>query len=505
MDTIIDNIGVPNSWGSLAQGDISTISSSDGDILISLKKEHHPTRDYEVQLRKLLQEKFPDTVFFFQPANITTQILNFGLPAPIDLQVVGRDAAANYKIAQKLAQRISRIPGAADVHVHQVVNQPEIELNVDRAKASQMGLTERDVSTNMLISLSGNGTLAPAFWLNWSNGVNYNIGVQTPQYKVNSLDALLRTPVSVATNAVNTTTPGSQGGVSAAGNAFVSASPNGSSQAYGNPGAMPGSTQLLSNLVTVRRDYAPVIVNHYNVWPVFDIYANVDRRDLGGVGSEVEKIMQQESAHLPRGTTLDQRGQYQTMQSSFFRLGVGLVFAVVLVYLLMSVNFQSWLDPFIILTALPGAVAGILWMLFVTGTTLSVPSLMGAIMCIGVATANSILMVTFANDERSVVPSAREAMMSAGHARIRPVLMTASAMILGMLPMSLGWGEGGEQNAPLARAVIGGLMFATVTTLFVVPIIYSYLRTKPPVDHERQLEAQRREGPAESEWNFERI
>jgi multidrug efflux pump subunit AcrB len=505
MDNIIDNIGVPNSWSSLAQGDIPTISSADGEILISLKKEHHPTRDYEVKLRKVLQEKFPDTVFFFQPANITTQILNFGLPAPIDLQVVGRDAAANYKIAQKLAQRISRIPGAADVHVHQVVNQPEIELNVDRAKASQMGLTERDVSSNMLISLSGNSTIAPAFWLNWSNGVNYNIGVQTPQYKIDSLDALLRTPVSVATNAVNTTTPGSQAGVSAAGNAFVSSSPNGSSQAYGNPGAMPGSTQLLSNLVTVQRDYTPVIVNHYNVWPVFDVYANVDRRDLGGVGSEVEKIMHEESAHLPRGTTLDQRGQYQTMQSSFFRLGVGIIFAVVLVYLLMSVNFQSWLDPFIILTALPGAVAGILWMLFVTGTTLSVPSLMGAIMCIGVATANSILMVTFANDERSIVPSAREAMLSAGHARIRPVLMTASAMILGMLPMSLGWGEGGEQNAPLARAVIGGLMFATVTTLFVVPIIYSYLRTKPPVDHERQLEEQRREGFGDSQWNLDRL
>jgi len=505
MDNIIDNIGVPNSWASLAQGDVPTISSADGEILISLKKEHHPTRDYEVQLRKLLQDKFPDTVFFFQPANITTQILNFGLPAPIDLQVVGRDADANYKIAQKLAQRVSLIPGAADVHVHQVVNAPEIELNVDRAKASQMGMTERDVSTSMLISLSGNGTLAPNFWLNWSNGVSYNVGVQTPQYKVDSLDALLRTPVSVATSAVNTTTPGSQAGVSTAGNAFVSASPNGSSQAYGNPGAMPGSTQLLSNLVTVQRDYTPVIVNHYNVWPVFDVYANVDRRDLGGVGSEVEKIMQQESRHLPRGTTLDLRGQYQTMQSSFFRLGVGILFAVVLVYLLMSVNFQSWLDPFIILTALPGAIAGILWMLFVTGTTLSVPSLMGAIMCIGVATANSILMVTFANDERSIVPSAREAMLSAGHARIRPVLMTASAMILGMLPMSLGWGEGGEQNAPLARAVIGGLMFATVTTLFVVPIIYSYLRTKPPVDHERQLEAQRREGLGESEWNLERL
>jgi multidrug efflux pump subunit AcrB len=505
MDNIIDNIGVPNSWSSLAQGDVPTISSADGEILISLKKEHHPTRDYEVQLRKVLQEKFPDTVFFFQPANITTQILNFGLPAPIDLQVVGRDADANYKIAQKLAQRVSRIPGAADVHVHQVVNAPEIELNVDRAKASQMGMTERDVSTSMLISLSGNGTLAPNFWLNWANGVSYNVGVQTPQYKVDSLDALLRTPVSVATSAVNSTTPGSQAGVSAAGNAFVSASPNGSSQAYGNPGAMPGSTQLLSNLVTVQRDYTPVIVNHYNVWPVFDVYANVDRRDLGGVGSEVEKIMQQESRHLPRGTTLDLRGQFQTMQSSFFRLGVGIIFAVVLVYLLMSVNFQSWLDPFIILTALPGAIAGILWMLFVTGTTLSVPSLMGAIMCIGVATANSILMVTFANDERSIVPSAREAMLSAGHARIRPVLMTASAMILGMLPMSLGWGEGGEQNAPLARAVIGGLMFATVTTLFVVPIIYSYLRTKPPVDHERKLEAQRQEGLGESAWNLDRL
>ena len=505
LDTIIDNIGVPNSWASLAQGDIPTISSADGEILISLKKEHRSTRDYEVQLRKRLQQKFPDSVFFFQPANITTQILNFGLPAPIDLQVVGRDFDANYEIAQKLAARISRIPGAADVHVHQVVNQPQIRLNVDRAKASQLGLTQRDVTANMLISLSGNSTLAPNFWLNWSNGVNYNVGIQTPQYKVDSLDALLRTPVSVATNVVNTTTPGSQAGVAAAGNSFVSASPSGTSLAYGNPGAMPGSTQLLSNLVTIERGYTPVIVNHYNVWPVFDVYANVDRRDLGGVGSEVERIMREASGHLPRGTTLDLRGQYQTMQSSFFRLGLGIAFAVVLVYLLMSVNFQSWLDPFIILTALPGAMAGILWMLFVTGTTLNVPSLMGAIMCIGVATANSILMVTFANDERAVAPSAREAMLAAGYARVRPVLMTAIAMILGMLPMSLGWGEGGEQNAPLARAVIGGLMFATVTTLFVVPIIYSYLRTKPPVDRERQLVGQRRESIRESEWSLDRL
>jgi multidrug efflux pump subunit AcrB len=487
MDTLIDNIGVVNCWACLAQGEIPTISSADGEILISLKQKHSSTRNYEVQLRKRLRERFPDTTFFFEPANITTQILNFGIPAPIDLQVVGRDTGANYKIARKLADRISHIPGAADVHVHQVIDQPEISLNVDRIKASQMGLTQRDVTSSMLISLSGSGQVAPNYWMNWDNGVNYSIGVQTPQYRIDGLDALLRTPVSEATNAVNTTTPGSQAGVAAGGNAFVSASPSGSSQAYGNPGAMAGSTQLLSNLVTVQRDIAPVIINHYNIQPVFDVYANVDRRDLGGVGTEVEKIVKDESAHLPRGTTFALRGQYQTMRSSFFRLGLGMVFAVVLVYLLMTVNFQSWLDPFIILTALPGAMAGILWMLFVTGTTLSVPSLMGAIMCIGVATANSILMVTFANDERAFVPSAREAMLSAGYARIRPVLMTATAMVLGMLPMSLGLGEGGEQNAPLGRAVIGGLMFATVTTLFVVPIIYSYLRTKPAVDYERQL------------------
>ena len=497
MDTLIDNIGVVNCWACLAAGEIPTISSADGEILISLKKDHGSTRDYEVRLRKHLRERFPDTTFFFNPANITTQILNFGLPAPVDLQVIGRDADGNYKIAQKLAERISHIPGAADVHIHQVIDQPEIRLNVDRIKASQLGLTQRDVTTSMLISLSGSGQVAPNYWMNWANGVNYTVGVQTPQYKIDSLDALLRTPVSVASNAVNTSPAGAAGG----GNASVGASPSGSSQAYGNPGAIPGSTQLLSNLVTVERGTAPVIVDHYNVQPVFDVYANVDRRDLGGVGAEVEKIMREESAHLPRGTTFALRGQYDTMKSSFFRLGLGMAFAVILVYLLMCVNFQSWLDPFIILTALPGAMAGILWMLFVTGTTLSVPSLMGAIMCIGVATANSILMVTFANDERALVPSAQEAMLSAGYARIRPVLMTATAMILGMLPMSLGLGEGGEQNAPLGRAVIGGLMFATVTTLFVVPIIYTYLRTNPPVDHERRLEEEELESMSEVEWN----
>jgi len=485
---LIDNIGIPNSWPAIAQGDIPTISSADGEMLISLNKEKHaPTREYEVKLRKHLREKFPDMVFFFQPADITSQIVNFGLPAPIDLQVVGRNAEANYKIAQKLAERISHIPGAADVHVHQVAAQPELRLNVDRDKASQLGLTQRDVTSSMLISLSGSGTVAPNYWMNWTNGVSYSIGVQTPQYRIDSLDALLRTPISPASNAVNTTTPASTAGAARPGSNFVSSSPSGTSQAYGNPGAVPGNTQLLSNLVSVDRGYAPVIVNHYNVWPVFDIYANVARSDLGGVAKEVEKVMRDEEQHLPRGTSFNLRGQVETMQSSFYRLALGMIFAVVLVYLLMTVNFQSWLDPFIILTALPGAVAGILWMLFLTATSLSVPSLMGAIMCIGVATANSILMVTFANDERGTIQSANEAMLAAGYARMRPVLMTATAMILGMLPMALGLGEGGEQNAPLGRAVIGGLIFATVTTLFIVPITYSYLRTKPPVDHQRRL------------------
>jgi multidrug efflux pump subunit AcrB len=488
LEMLIDNIGIPNSWPAIAQGDIPTISAADGEILISLNKEnHHSTRDYQVLLRKRLAKNFPDMTFFFQPANITTQIVNFGLPAPIDLQVVGRDADANYAIAQRLAEKIARIPGAADVHVHQVAAQPELRLDVDRVKASQLGLTQRDVTSSMLISLSGSSTVAPNFWVNWANGVNYGIGVQTPQYRIDTLSALLRTPISPASNVVNTTTPGSAVGAAAAGTSFVGTAPSSSSQAYGNPGAMPASTQLLSNLVSVHRAYTPVIVNHYNVWPVFDVYANVDRRDLGAVGRQVERIMRDEEPHLPRGASFNLRGQVNTMQSSFFRLGLGMIFAVVLVYLLMTVNFQSWLDPFIILTALPGAMAGILWMLFVTGTSLSVPSLMGAIMCIGVATANSILMVTFANDERERIPSARDAMLSAGHARMRPVLMTATAMVLGMLPMSLGLGEGGEQNAPLGRAVIGGLMFATVTTLFVVPVIYSYLRTKPPVDRSEHL------------------
>jgi multidrug efflux pump subunit AcrB len=503
IDTILDNIGIPNAWGSIAQGDVPNIAATDGEILISLNREKHgPVRNYQVLLRKRLNQRFPDMAFFFEPANITNQILNFGLPAPIDLQVVGRDSTSNYKIAQKLRDRIARIPGAADVHIHQVFSQPQLNVNVDRVKAAQLGLTQRDVTSSMLISLSGNNQVAPSFWLNPANGVSYNVGVQTSQYRIDSMDELLRTPITAATTAVNTATAGSLAGVAASGNASVGSAPSGASQAYGNPGAVPNGAQLLSNLVDVERGYGPVIINHYNVAPVFDVYANVDRRDLGSVGSEVEKIMKEEQTHLPRGTTFSLQGEYETMQTSFVRLGLGMVFAVVLVYLLMAVNFQSWLDPFIILTALPGAIAGILWMLFVTGTTLSVPSLMGSIMCVGVATANSILMVTFANDERAAIALARDAMLSAGFARLRPVLMTASAMILGMLPMALGLGEGGEQNAPLGRAVIGGLMGATITTLFVVPIFYTYLRTKPPVDQERILDDEERTEAVESEWDL---
>ncbi len=480
VEGITDNIGIPNSWNSLAQGDVPNVSSADGEIMIALNREKHgPVREYQVLLRKRLTQRFPDMVFFFEPADITNQILNFGLPAPIDLQVSGRDVPSDYKIAQRVRDRIARIPGAADVHIHEIYREPQLFVNVDRVKAGEMGLTQRDVSSSLLISLSGNNQVAPSFWMNPLNGVTYNVGVQTSQYRIDSLDSLLRTPISVENSAVASTNPGSLSGDASA--------------TAGNP------AHLLVNLAKIQRGSGPVIVNHWNVIPVFDIYANVDRRDLGSVGKEVEKVMHEEEPNLPRGASFNLRGEYETMQNSFFRLGLGMIFAVVLVYLLMAVNFQSWLDPFIILTALPGAIAGILWMLFVTGTTLSVPSLMGAIMCVGVATANSILMVTFANDERTLVPVARDAALSAGYARIRPVLMTASAMILGMLPMALSMGEGGEQNAPLGRAVIGGLLGATVTTLFVVPIIYSYLRTKPPVDQQKKLEEEEADAALEAE------
>jgi multidrug efflux pump subunit AcrB len=488
IDTIIDNIGIPNSGFNLAFGDSATIGTGDGDILISLNEGNHgPTAVYTDQLRKRLHQKFPGVLFFFESANITNQILNFGLPSSIDVQVVGRNAPANYAIAQNLSERISHIPGAADVHIHQVVDYPEIRFNVDRSKAGQLGLTQRDVSNSLLISLSSSGQVAPNQWLNYANGVNYQVAVQTPQYRMNSIDALLRTPVAAAGGAVVSNTPGSLAGAANPSNSGIGAGPSQSSAAYGNPGAVSGNPQLLANLAGVARGVAPEIVNHYNVQPVFDVYANVDRTDLGTVGSGVEKVMNEVSKNLPKGTSLELRGQVSTMRASFRRLGLGMILAVILVYLLMAVNFQSWLDPFIILMALPGALAGIVWMLFITQTSFSVPSLMGAIMCIGVATANSILMVVFANDQRAEGMDPRSAALAAGHTRIRPVLMTALAMMIGMLPMALGLGEGGEQNAPLGRAVIGGLLMATMTTLFVVPIVYSLLRKHPPIDFDRRI------------------
>jgi multidrug efflux pump subunit AcrB len=448
IQLIIDNIGLPNSGINLAFGNSSTLSDSDGDIQISLKPGERDTQKYMRLLRDDLKQKFADGTFFFTPANITNQILDFGLPAPIDLQITGH-GKDNFDVAKKLAKQIAGIPGTVDVHVHQRVEYPTMHINVDRSKAKQLGLTQQDVAQSTLISLTGTGQTAPNEWLNPANEVNYQIVTQTPLYRINSLQALARTPV---------TTP--------SGNA----------------------SQLLGNLAVFTRDQTPIIENHYNIQPTFDVYADVDKRDLGGVASEIEKIMKDTQKTLPETTKLVLRGEVETMNDSFLRLGVGIVFAIMLVYLLMAVNFQSWLDPLIILMAIPCAFCGILWMLFLTQTTFSVPSLMGAIMTIGVATANSILMVVFANDERLAGKDRREAALNAGHTRLRPVLMTALAMIIGMLPMALALGEGGEQNAPLGRAVIGGLLFATLGTLFLVPTIYSLLKKHPPIDYTKEIE-----------------
>jgi len=457
LRTLLDNIGLPTGGFNLAFGDSATIGPFDGEILIALNHEKHaPTQEYERKLRDELHRKFPETTFFFKAANITNQILNFGIPAPIDVQVTGRNMAANYEIARQIEKQMVNIPGAVDVHLRQEMHSPTINVDVDRTKAGQVGLTQRDVANSMFISLSSSGQVAPNQWLNPVNGVNYFITVQTPQYLIDSFDALRRTPIT---------------------------------------GTGTAAPQLLDNLVSLRRGTTMSIVNHYNVQPVFDVYANVDRSDLGSVAAGVYRVVKDITPKLPQGTFIRVRGQVETMESSFLRLGFGLLFAILLVYLLMVVNFQSWLDPFIILMAVPGALSGILWMLFLTETTFSVPSLMGCIMSIGVATANSILLVVFANDVRMEEGAgARAAALSAGFIRLRPVLMTALAMIIGMLPMAFGFGEGGEQNAPLGRAVIGGLIMATFTTLFFVPVVYCYLRRKPPVDIDRQIEEESRAG-----------
>ncbi len=460
VELILDNIGLPNSGINLAFGTTGTISNSDGEILIALKPGKRDTTKYMRLLREDLAKTFPDGTFFFTPANITNQILDFGLPAPIDVQVVGRDKG-NYELASKLAKQIAAIPGAVDVHVHQQVTYPTMQVNVDRTKSRQLGLTQQDVAQSMLISLSGTSQTAPNEWLNSANGVNYQVVVQTPTYRLSSLPDLSRTPVT---------------------------SPSGN------------TSQLLGNVATFRRDASPIIIDHYNIQPVFDVYADVDNRDLGGVASQINKIMDQTRKNLPVGVTLELRGEVKTMSDSFLRLGIGIIFALGLVYLLMAVNFQSWLDPLIILMAIPGAFCGILWMLFATQTTFNVPSLMGAIMTIGVATANSILMVVFANDERIAGKNQFDAALNAGFTRLRPVCMTALAMIIGMLPMALSIGEGGEQNAPLGRAVIGGLLLATVGTLFIVPVIYSLMKKDAPADYDKEIdEAEQQQREAEQQ------
>jgi len=434
---VLDNIGIGGGGINLAFSDNPTTGSADAEILISLAEHRRlATPDAVVRLRRVLNREYPGVVFFFQSADIVGQILNFGLPAPIDVQVVGQNKLANYQAAKGIAARLGRIPGAVDVHVHQVVDAPDLLFNVDRVRAQAMGLTQRDVANDVLISLSSSIQVQPNYWVNPVNGVNYPVAVQTPQSQVTDMEALERTPMVART----------------------------------------AGAALLTDLARVQRRTQMAVVSHYNVQPVFDVYANVQGRDLGSVAREVDRIVAAAKPTLAKGSSTVVRGQVQSMRSSFVGLGTGLAFAILLVYFLMVINFQSWLDPLIIILALPPALAGIAWTLYLTQTTLSVPSLMGAIMAMGVATANSVLVVTFANDQRALGRTPQEAAHDAGVTRFRPVLMTALAMIIGMLPMALGFGEGGEQNAPLGRAVIGGLIVATVATLFFVPVAYATLR-----------------------------
>ena len=434
--TILDNLGVPNSGINLSYSNAGTIGSLDGELLLSLHEHHRPTQEWVTLLRAELPKRFPGVEFFFQPADIVTQILNFGLPAAIDVQFTGSDLAGNAALAAELTKSIKAIPGAVDAHVHQRMDGPAMNLQMDRSRLQQVGLSANNVGQNVLIALSGSSQTAPAFWLNPQNGVVYNIVIQSPQYKVDSLDALLNIPVG--------------------------------SQAVG---AAP--PQLLGNLVDAQVSRQLPVVSRYNISPAVDIYVSVQGTDLASVASRVQALVDQMKPRLPRGSQIAVRGQVQTMQSSFIGLGLGLAMAIVLVYLLIVVNFQSWLDAAIIIAALPAALAGIAWMLFITGTTLSVPALTGAIMTMGVATANSILVISFARGQMDIGSAPLAAALEAGATRIRPVLMTALAMVIGMIPMALGLGEGGEQNAPLGRAVIGGLVFATVSTLFFVPVLFA--------------------------------
>ena len=437
LSSIIDNIGLPYSGINLSYSNSAPVGASDADILVTLAPKHHPTAGYVQQLRMSLAKEFPGVIFAFLPSDIVTQILNFGLPAPIDIQVVGNDLAGNRLWADQLLQKVRYVPGTTDLRIQQPFDNPFIHLRVERTKAQELGFSAHDVAQNLLVSLSGSFQTAPTYWLDPKTRVSYPIATQTPQYRTSSLPDLVNTPVTGT-----------------------------------NPAAPPS---VMASLVSMQRGSSMALVSHYNVAPVIDIYGSFSGRDLGGVSRDINKVIDSMRSQLPRGSRVVVRGQVRTMRSSYIGLLVGLVFAIFLDYLLIVVNFQSWLDPFIMISALPAALAGIAWMLFITNTTLSVPALMGAIMCMGVATANSILVVSFAREQMAEGKDPVTAALQAGFTRFRPVLMTALAMIIGMVPMALGLGDGGEQNAPLGRAVIGGLLFATVSTLFFVPTFFSLL------------------------------
>jgi multidrug efflux pump subunit AcrB len=446
LEGILDNIGIPFSGIALSYSNSGVIGTGDADILVSLKAGHRPTDDYVHHLRAQLNREFPGTIFYFLPADIVSQTLNLGLPAPFDVQIYGRDLATNRTIAAKLADKIRRVPGAVDVRVQQPADQPRLLVNVDRDKSAQLGLAERDVANSVLLALSGSGQVQPTYWLNPKLGIQYTINIRAPEHVMDSLGALEAIPVS-----------GGRAG--------------------------EGDGQILTNVATLQRGQSQTVVSHYNVLPVIDVFGSVSGRDLGGVLREMEPLIEEMKKELPRGSFIITRGQAETMRSSYLGLGLGLVVAIVLIYLLLVVNFQSWLDPLIIISALPGALAGVAWSLWVTQTPLSVPALMGAIMSLGVATANSVLVVSFARTNLHEGMAAVTAALDAGATRLRAVLMTGLAMIIGMLPMSLGFGEGGEQNAPIGRAVIGGLCLATVATLLFVPVVFAILhrRTKPSI------------------------
>jgi multidrug efflux pump subunit AcrB len=453
--TIIDNIGLPYSGINLTYSNSAPVGPADADIQVSLAEKHHPTAEYVQRFRSELHRRFPGVTFYELPVDIVTQILNFGLPAPLDIQIVGNDLNGNRLWADRLLDQIKTVAGTADLRIQQPFDDPALRIDVDRTKALQMGLAQRDVATSLLTATSGSSQTSPSFWLNPQNNVSYNIAVQAPQYALDSLQDLENIPLSIP------------GAASAASLIPLASAPTLTS---GRP------VQILGNVASINRGAVPGTVSHYNIAPAIDIFGNVVDTDLASVDAKIEKIISEAKKSLPRGSRVFVRGQVQTMHSSFVGLLAGLVFSIVLVYLLIVVNFQSWLDPFIIIAALPVALAGVVWFLFVTHTRISVPALTGTIMCMGVATSNSILVVSFAREQlEELKGDARAAALAAGFVRFRPVLMTALAMIIGMIPMALGLGDGGEQNAPLGRAVIGGLLFATVSTLFFVPTFFNVL------------------------------